>query len=268
MPANPTTARFHLLSYSRYTAYKRSESTFRQRTLFLSELICVSRADSRRIGRSCETVSSWKSAFNFVRRDSKRALCRWALSRPDAGIRCALAEADHLVHISVQEIEFRAQIRFHRRHSSTGGSACHESKTISREFGFRAHSYFPAQSASLFCHGLYLRRFPNRRRREESKALRARGELRGEWEMDNFSCSHCCTSGATLVRGALVLIAPARPATQDSDFFVRLALLLFFPWPQYFVLLYSFPLASSDSVQYVISTPAITSTKGAGANFL
>ena len=115
---------------------------------------------------------------------------------------------------------------------------------------------------------LYLRGFRNRLRREASRKSTTRVGLRRKHEMTNFFNSHCCTSGATLVRGALVLIAPARPATQDSDFFVRLALLFFFPWPQYFVLLYSFPLASSDSAQYVISTPATTSTKGAGTNFL
>jgi hypothetical protein len=37
--------------------------------------------------------------------------------------------------------------------------------------------------------------------------------LRAHVEPDNFSCSHCCTSGATLVRGALVLATPARPAS-------------------------------------------------------
>ena len=66
-------------------------------------------------------------------------------------------------------------------------------------------------------HGLFLGRLGNRLRREESRKLRARGELRSEWEIDNFSCSHRCTSvRATLVRGALVLVTPARPATLSS----------------------------------------------------
>ena len=37
--------------------------------------------------------------------------------------------------------------------------------------------------------------------------------MRGEWKMDNFSCSHRCTSGATLVRGAFGAQTPARPVT-------------------------------------------------------
>lgn len=51
-------------------------------------------------------------------------------------------------------------------------------------------------------------------------------ELRPEWEMDNFSCSHLAPQTCTLVRGALVLLAPARPAIQSLCFFrfFRLAL--------------------------------------------
>jgi hypothetical protein len=71
-----------------------------------------------------------------------------------------------------------------------------------------------------------------------------------------------------LVRGALVLVAPARPAIHDLDFLTRLGLLFFRPWPQYFALLYSLASATSPSVQYVIWTLATTSTKGAGTNFL
>jgi hypothetical protein len=41
-------------------------------------------------------------------------------------------------------------------------------------------------------HGLFLGRLGNRLRREESRKLRARGELRSEWEIDNVSDSHCC----------------------------------------------------------------------------
>jgi hypothetical protein len=60
---------------------------------------------------------------------------------------------------------------------------------------------------------LGLRRgFRNRLGRDEIRKLRTGGELRVKWEMDNFSCNHCCTSGATLVRGASVLVAPTRPA--------------------------------------------------------
>jgi hypothetical protein len=44
----------------------------------------------------------------------------------------------------------------------------------------------------------------------ESHAMHS---LRVRLEPDNFSCSHRCTSGATLVRGALVLATPARPAS-------------------------------------------------------
>jgi len=36
--------------------------------------------------------------------------------------------------------------------------------------------------------------FRDRLRNEESRALLARGELRLKSEMDNVSCSHCCTS--------------------------------------------------------------------------
>jgi hypothetical protein len=61
---------------------------------------------------------------------------------------------------------------------------------------FNAHT---GKTAALW------RRLRIRLRREESRKLPARGELRPKWEMDNVSCSHCCTSGATLVRGALVL---------------------------------------------------------------
>jgi hypothetical protein len=39
-----------------------------------------------------------------------------------------------------------------------------------------------------------------------------RCELREEWKVDNFFCSHGCTSGATLVRGVSVLDTSARPA--------------------------------------------------------
>jgi hypothetical protein len=39
--------------------------------------------------------------------------------------------------------------------------------------------------------------FPDRLRRYSSRKQWGRGELRPEWEMDNFACSHCCTSGAS-----------------------------------------------------------------------
>jgi hypothetical protein len=47
------------------------------------------------------------------------------LARPKAGIGRTLAETDHLLHISVQEIAFCPQVVFHRRHSSIGASAFH-----------------------------------------------------------------------------------------------------------------------------------------------
>jgi len=39
------------------------------------------------------------------------------------------------------------------------------------------------------------------------------GKLRPEWEMDNFFCSHRCLLFGTLVRGASVLVTPARPVS-------------------------------------------------------
>src|SRR5258708_29039398 len=70
---------------------------------------------------------------------------------------------------------------------------------------------------------LYLGGFRNRLRRDLSRTHRARGKLRLTREMDNFFCSHCCTSPCTLVRGALVLVAPARPA-MSLDLFHSLLL--------------------------------------------
>jgi hypothetical protein len=46
-----------------------------------------------------------------------------------------------------------------------------------------------------------------------SRGIRTPGKLRPEWEMDNFLCSHRCTSYVRLlVRGASVLVTPVRPA--------------------------------------------------------
>src|SRR5579859_1111191 len=57
------------------------------------------------------------------------------------------------------------------------------------------------------------RRFCDGLRLGMSRRIRALGELRPEWEMDNFFCSHRCTSSVRLWLGARsVLTAPARPA--------------------------------------------------------
>jgi hypothetical protein len=57
-----------------------------------------------------------------AKRLEARCVTQSFLLRPNANIRCALAEADQLIHISVQEIEFRMQVGFHRRHSSIGAN--------------------------------------------------------------------------------------------------------------------------------------------------
>jgi hypothetical protein len=44
-------------------------------------------------------------------------------------------------------------------------------------------------------------------------------ELHPKWEVDNFCCSHRCTSDVHLVRDALVLVTPARPATSANSCF-------------------------------------------------
>ena len=46
------------------------------------------------------------------------------------------------------------------------------------------------------------RRFRNRLRRGKSRGIKAPGKLRPEWEMDNFFCSHRCTSYVRLWSGA------------------------------------------------------------------
>lgn len=53
-------------------------------------------------------------------------------------------------------------------------------------------------------HCFQLRRgFRDRLRWYQSRRIGARGKLRPAWEMDNFFCSHCCTSDVRLlVRGA------------------------------------------------------------------
>jgi hypothetical protein len=53
--------------------------------------------------------------------------------------------------------------------------------------------------------------------------------LLAQEEIDNFSSSHRCTSGATLVRGASVLNTPARPAYSLASSLLRLAL----PWTSF-----------------------------------
>jgi hypothetical protein len=62
---------------------------------------------------------------------------------------------------------------------------------------------------------LQLRRgFRDRLRWDKSRGIGMPGKLRPEWEMDNFFCSHrCLLTEVMLVRGASVLVAPARPAT-------------------------------------------------------
>jgi hypothetical protein len=70
--------------------------------------------------------------------------------------------------------------------------------------------------------------------------------LRPEWEPDNFSCSHRCTSYVRPWSGArLVLITPARPAYLLR--FLRFFLLL--PLPQKWAALCFLSLAKSSSGQ-------------------
>jgi hypothetical protein len=66
--------------------------------------------------------------------------------------------------------------------------------------------------------------------------------LRPEWEPDNFCCSHRCTSGATLVRGAFSVNALARLAylLRFLRFFLRL------PLPQKWAALCFLSLAKSS----------------------
>jgi hypothetical protein len=101
---------------------------------------------------------------------------------PNAGIRRTLKEPDHLVHISVQEIEFLTQIGFHSAHLPSHTNSV-----------FNAHT---RKRASLW------RRLRNRLRGESSRKHRAPGKLRREWEMDNFAYSHRCTSYVRLWLGA------------------------------------------------------------------
>src|ERR1700722_6209586 len=100
---------------------------------------------------------------------------------PNAGIRRTLKEPDHLVHISVQEIEFLTQIGFHCAHLPSHTNSVFNAKASKRA-------------------GLW-RRLCIRLRREESRKLPMRGELRPEWEIDNVSCSHCCTSDVHFGQG-------------------------------------------------------------------
>jgi hypothetical protein len=58
---------------------------------------------------------------------------------PNVGIRRKPEETDHLVHISVQEIEFRTQVDFHRRHSSIDSRRHPQFFGDFAGFGVRAH---------------------------------------------------------------------------------------------------------------------------------
>ena len=55
----------------------------------------------------------------------------------------------------------------------------------------------------------WLRRPPER---DESRLILARRKLRQDWEMDSFYNSHVAPHTCDLVRGALGVSAPARPA--------------------------------------------------------
>jgi hypothetical protein len=58
------------------------------------------------------------------------------------------------------------------------------------------------------------RGFRDRLRWGKRRGIGTPGKLRPEWEMDNFFCSHRCTSDVRLWLGARsVLVAPTRPAT-------------------------------------------------------
>jgi hypothetical protein len=63
-----------------------------------------------------------------------------------------------------------------------------------------------------------LRGFRNRLRREENGRVWARGELRPGWEMDNVSCSQCCTSDVHFGQGRVGVSALARPAYLGNFF--------------------------------------------------
>jgi len=155
---------------------------------------CVLSRDS--LARSRKTMSSLKSAFNFARSNSRRAACRVASCRvqmPASVARwtrriisstfCSTARAAHAGRLSsLALLDWRK---------------CPSPRTEQGEVA--------SPLAAAVAYDVYLRGFRDRLRKEESRALLARGELRLRWEIDNFSCSHCCTSGATLVRGALVL---------------------------------------------------------------
>ncbi len=60
-----------------------------------------------------------------------------------------------------------------------------------------------------------MERIPRLAKGESSRKDTERGKLRQTWEMDNFSCSHHCTSYGDCGQGALVLVALARPAKRS-----------------------------------------------------
>jgi hypothetical protein len=90
--------------------------------------MCVLRAELRLIGTFTQghEFSEICSQFRAKGLDV-RCMPRGFLWSPNGGIRRTLEETDHLVHISMQEIEIRIQVGFHRRHSSIGVSAFHDS---------------------------------------------------------------------------------------------------------------------------------------------
>jgi hypothetical protein len=85
--------------------------------------------------------------------------------------------------------------------------------------------------------------------KSDSQEPRVQDRLRSKFGMDNFSCSHrCLLSQASLVRGTLVLVTPARPAAFTC--FVSLASYLScgFPCPN------SAPLCTSGPFLHLLQS--------------
>src|SRR6266481_597868 len=100
---------------------------------------------------------------------------------------------------------------------------------------------------------------------ESSRKDRARRKLRPEWEMDNFFCSHRCTSDVRLWSGARSVCQRRRVPLYHVFFcFAFLPVLRSMPLPQYRLALYSLSLTMPSSVQNFERMPSTIPGVGAG----
>ena len=156
--------------------------------------------------------------------------------------------------------------RFRRKHRVSFAGRSFQGRFFTSAKHTRPHSVTP-QTAAPFDQLIQLWwRFRNRLRRDSSRKHETRGKLRREREIDNFTCSHRCTSTVRLWLGARSVCQHRRVPLYHLVVFILFFLISFLlPCPSPKCLsLYSFTLANPSLFQYRSRAPAVSSAIGFG----